>query len=340
MEGGQSELSADEESRPIAVGSSVRDLKPKDQRLDPGQNVAEILYAHDIGSLPEFSGRDVFCFENSSEKAGRKLRERRFTSLITVMKTPTTRTIRPSAAALAAVAALLLAACSAPAAGRSPGRRVILFIDQSASIDRDQRREWQNDADSLVRGIRDGWSVSIYGIHDHTLESAPLFEVDIPAVSSDGTFRTAACRNAAIQTARQGALAAVEKALNTGGAARTDIFSALDRVHPDPRSRPTTIVFFSDMLNSTPELNMEHPGSVTLQNVGALIPSLARRHLWRKDSLAGTEVYCVLNSIEIGRSGPAVDRRVQQVFYENLFGALSAKLIRYETTLGGDNAAR
>jgi hypothetical protein len=256
------------------------------------------------------------------------------------MTTHAARTTPPFAAVLAAVVALLLMACSTPAADRIPGRRLILFFDQSASIDRDQRRQWQNDANSLVRGIHDGWSVSIYGIHDHTLESAPLFEVDIPMFASDGTSKTALARNAAIQTARQAALAAVEKALETGGAARTDIFSALDRVHPDPRCRPTTIVFFSDMLNSTPELNMERAGSVTLQNIATLIPSLARRHLWRKDSLAGSEVYCLLNSIEIGRNGPAVDRRVQQVFYENLFGALSAKLARYETSLGGDYASR
>src|SRR5271157_5878996 len=126
------------------------------------------------------------------------------------MTAHTARTTPPFAVALAAVVALLLAACSTPAAERSPGRRVILFIDQSASIDRDQRRQWQNDANGLVRGIRDGWSVSIFGIHDHTLEAAPLFEVDIPTFASDGTSKTAAARNAAIQTARQSALAAVD----------------------------------------------------------------------------------------------------------------------------------
>jgi hypothetical protein len=256
------------------------------------------------------------------------------------MTTHAVRTTPPFAPALAAAVALLLAACSTPAADRSSGRRLILFFDQSASIDRDQRRQWQNDANALVRGVRDGWSVSIYGIHDHTLEAAPLFEVDVPMFAADGTSKTAAARNNAIQTARQAALATVEKALDTGGAARTDIFSALDRVHPDPHSRPTTIVFFSDMLNSTPELNMERAGSVTLQNISTLVPSLARRHLWRKDSLAGSEVYCVLNSIEIGRNGPAVNRRVQRVFYENLFGALNAKLARYETSLGGAYASR
>jgi len=33
------------------------------------------------------------------------------------------------------------------------------------------------------------------------------------------------------------------------------------------------------------------------------------------------EVYCGLNSIDIGRGSPAVDRRIQRVFYKTLFGA-------------------
>jgi len=103
-----------------------------------------------------------------------------FDSLIRVMKTPTSRVTPRFAAVLSAVMPLLLAACATQAADRSPGRRLILFLDQSASIDRGQRRQWQNDAGGLVRGVGDGWSISIYGIHDHTLEAAALFEVHVP----------------------------------------------------------------------------------------------------------------------------------------------------------------
>ncbi len=138
-----------------------------------------------------------------------------FDSLIRVMKTPTSRVTPRFAAVLSAVMPLLLAACATQAADRSPGRRLILFLDQSASIDRGQRRQWQNDAGGLVRGVGDGWSISIYGIHDHTLEAAALFEVDVPVFASDGTYKTAAARNAAIQRARQEALASGEKALDT-----------------------------------------------------------------------------------------------------------------------------
>jgi hypothetical protein len=37
-------------------------------------------------------------------------------------------------------------------------------------------------------------------------------------------------------------------------------FNAIDRVRRDPHNRPTTVVFFSDMLNSMPELNMSTRG--------------------------------------------------------------------------------
>jgi hypothetical protein len=292
---------------------------------------------HNLNSLSKLWGKRWEPQRTPSKKVPRPARAYAFETIHGM--TTHTRSTPAFAPPLAVVTSLLLAVCSARAGDHAPGRRLILFFDQSASVDREQRRQWQNDANHLVSCIRDGWSASIYGIHDHTLEAAPLFEIDIPVFSSDGTSKTLAAKNAAIQRARQAALTAIEQALAKGPAARTDIFSALDRVHPDPQSRPTTIVFFSDMLNSTPELNMERAGSVTLLNIDALIPGLARHHLWRQGFLAGAEVYCVLNSIEIGRSGPAVDRRVQKVFYETLFGALSAKLVRYETSLGGVYAA-
>jgi hypothetical protein len=235
--------------------------------------------------------------------------------------------------------ALFLAACTSPSPTR-PGRRLIIFFDQSGSIGADQRRQWLHDATGLVQSIGGGSSIVICGIHDHTLDAAPLFEADVPIFRDDGTSKTLAERNAAIQAARRGAMAALEEALNQGGAARTDVFSAIDRVHPDVNGRATTIAFFSDMLNSTAELNMERAGSVTLQNIPALIGKVARLHMWQKDTLRGCQVYCVLNSIELGGHGPQVDRRVQQLFYQNLFEALGGKLVRYETSLGGLYASR
>ncbi len=133
---------------------------------------------------------------------------------------------------------------------------------------------------------------------------------------------------------RDGALAAIRKALESAGnAARTDVFSAIDRVQPDPRSRPTAVYFFSDMLNSTPDLDMERSGAITRANAGEQIRRLARKDAWSNGLLAGVDVYCVLNSIESGHGGPAIDRLTQRFFYDALFQALGAHLLTYDTHL-------
>jgi hypothetical protein len=93
------------------------------------------------------------------------------------------------------------------------------------------------------------------------------------------------------------------------------------------------IFFFSDMLNSTPDLDMETPRTLTRANIRDRVEQLAQRHSWRSGQLAGAEVYCLLNSISSGKRGPAVDRLTQQIFYKSLFESLGARLISYDTNL-------
>jgi hypothetical protein len=243
--------------------------------------------------------------------------------------------VAASAALLAVFAPIFLVGCSAQGRVQEPGRRSIVFLDLSASVDYEQRRLWGRDAARVVDALAGGCGVAVLPIHDHTLEAAPLFEGEVPQWLSDATFDVASRQKAALVQTRDGASAAIRKALDgDGGAIRTDIFSAIDRIRPDPNARRTAIYFFSDMLNSTSDLNMERPGSLTRSNAAEQIQNLARRHAWRPGILAGVEVYCVLNSIESGHSGPAVDRLTQRYFYEALFKALGARLVTYDTHLG------
>jgi hypothetical protein len=181
------------------------------------------------------------------------------------------------------------------------------------------------------------------------MDAAPLFEADIPALSGDATSETAEGQHLALTKARAGAKDAIEKGLGEGAAARTDIFSTVDRIHPDSRQRHTLIFYFSDMLNSTPDLNMEIRGSLTRPTITSQLQNLARRHYWRQGQLAGAQVYCILNSVESGHRGPALDRLTQKAFYAALFDALGAHLMVYDTHLtdsifnipgGSDVAAR
>lgn len=243
------------------------------------------------------------------------------------------RTAAP-AALLAVFAPLFLVGCSADGSVHESGRRSFVFLDLSGSVDQEQRRLWASDAGRLVDRLSGGSGIAVYAIHDHTMEAAPLFEGEIPEWNRDATYEVAARQKAELVRTREGASAAVRKALDSGGdAARTDIFSAIDRYQPDPHSRPTAIYFFSDMLNSTPDLNMEHAGALTRGNAAEQIQKLARKHQWRTGLLKGVDVYCVLNSVASGHRGPAVDRLTQRTFYQGLFEALGARLVTYDTHL-------
>jgi hypothetical protein len=235
----------------------------------------------------------------------------------------------------ALAAAIVLAGCSAKGSEGQPGLRLIVFLDQTASINAAQRAAWMKEAAGLASQIAPGSSIAIYPIHDRTMDAAPLFAADIPAAPDDATADEARAQHSALVGAREGARAAIETGLNAGGASQTDIFSTIDRIQPDPRQRRTVIVYFSDMLNSTPDLNMEARGTIKRSDIPAKLEGLARRHYWQPGQLAGDEVFCILNSIDSGQREPAVDRLTQRVFYDALFQALGAQLKSYETHLVG-----
>jgi hypothetical protein len=249
---------------------------------------------------------------------------------------PLTKT---TATILAALALLGFAGCSARGGPREPGARLVIFLDQSASINGAQRGLWLREAGKLLKVIAGGWGVTIFPIHDQTSGAAALFEADVPEWDPDATLEVAAAQKAALVRARRGAEAAVRKALESGGAARTDVFSAIDRLRPDSKRTRTVVVLFCDMLNSMPELNMERSGVLTSASAAGHIRNLARRHGWSNSQLAGVEIYCILNSVESGQSGPATDRLTQRAFYDALFRAMGARLALYDTNFGSQGFA-
>jgi hypothetical protein len=254
------------------------------------------------------------------------------------------------AAGLSVLTALAASGCSAHGESRVSGRSLFVFLDLSGSITDAQRTLWKREAARLANGLGDDSNIAVYAIHDHTMDAARLFEAEIPAPLSDGTRTAAEKQKAARSEARKGALAAIVGALDSGGQAPvTDVFSAIDRVHSTRDGRRLQIVFFSDMLNSTPDFNMELPGALSRSTLRDRIVQLAQRHSWHSGQLAGAEVYCLLNSIASGRRGPAVDRLTQQAFYQALFESLGARLIAYDTDIsakftpsaeGGRNVAQ
>ena len=243
----------------------------------------------------------------------------------------------PKRSVLAAV--LACAALCGTACGRAPGRpsglRLYAFVDRSASIRPGQQSQWERDSQRLTRAIGPGWGVTVFAVHDQTLSAGPLFTAEIPPRSGDEGVDELRRLKAAVRAARAGASQAFTKAFREPGkSSATDLFGAVDRILPDSEGRPTVAVFFSDMIHSTDEFDMER-GPLPGDGDAALFKTLAVRHFWRPETLRGVRVYCLLNSRGSGERGP--HRLVLKRFYQRLFAALGADLALFDTHVNSWN---
>src|SRR5437899_1434526 len=112
---------------------------------------------------------------------------------------------------------MLFAGCGADPVSPDPGHRVVIFLDLTASVDHEQRAIWLRDASALVQTLKGGWGVSVFAIHDHTMDAAPLFAAEIPQWQEDAPLDVAGPQKAALVRARRGANEAIQKALNDTG---------------------------------------------------------------------------------------------------------------------------
>ncbi len=214
------------------------------------------------------------------------------------------------------------------------GLRMYVFVDDSASVSPAQRAMWQRDAERLLHRIGPGWHITMFPVNGQTGAAGALFDMEVPALSSDPQLDERQHNRALLLRTREGVKGAFGRAFTEGGHAEsTDILSAIDRIHPDSSGRTTAVVFFSDMLNATRELNMERADRFGRDRFAGVIQSAAQNHNWSSDQLRGIDIYCVLNSAGLRDSGASALRRVSREFYEALFSALGGRLRLFETQL-------
>jgi len=230
-------------------------------------------------------------------------------------------------------AAFVMAGCDTPRK-KPAGCRLAAFVDLSASVTAAQRNAWLQQATTVVEGLDNGCGISIYALHDQTASAAPLYAGEMLERAEDPGHAELIRYNHSVAEVQENAGRAFALAFTQPGRALvTDIFSAIDRVRSDVKGRRTTVVFFSDMLNSTPILNLEAPPALDAAAIPDRIQAIAEKHNWNSRTLHGAEVYCILNSLDSGARQPVTDRRTQQHFYQALFRALGAKLMLYDTHL-------
>jgi hypothetical protein len=225
---------------------------------------------------------------------------------------------------------LVLALCPAPVRANEPGTRFLVFFDLSSSVaerDRDRWASWLKS--NVIQTLRPGDALSIYPVHDRTLGAAALYAGALSPLPRDRGIQAAAEAARAVARVRADATAALAAALKqVTRTSQTDLFSALDRYETDITGRRMVVVFLSDMLHAAPDANLE---SRRLTDIPAALKSLSAQRRWKSDQLMGAHVYCVLNGETAGQAAAANDRRTLKTFYEALFAAVGARLMRFDT---------
>ena len=151
-------------------------------------------------------------------------------------------------------------------AAPAPARQYIVGIDISGSRTPTQLRDARALMESLIASLSYGDRLVLIETYQGGRDDAERWEVSLPA-SSDPSNPTISEREGA-EEARAAALAVLPTFFDPRRMKEirsTDLIQTLYRAsdYARGRSRDSTVVLLlSDMLNATPELNMEKPGGV------------------------------------------------------------------------------
>ncbi|MCK4303626.1 MAG: hypothetical protein KAY24_05245 [Candidatus Eisenbacteria sp.] len=209
----------------------------------------------------------------------------------------------------------------------------LIFIDQTGSISSvAQRNHWvQLLIDEVLGCMQPGDCIQIFAIHDRTRDAAPLYMGKISAVPQDAVMGELQRARSEMTVVRREAGEAIQRAMTIKKAAKaTDLLGAIDRCHADPCKWHTKLIFASDMLHSSSDINLERT-ALPENGIGNLVAALLARHGWPGSTLAQVQVYCLLNNVPPGASRPVNGRRILRQFWTELVISLGGELVCFET---------
>lgn len=215
----------------------------------------------------------------------------------------------------------------------APSTDWVVLMDLSGSIQKDQREQWVESCMRIFKKMEPGDSIIVLGISDHTTESAPIFQR-----STSRPKEGYLAERKSLMTMRalreEGPQEVRRNFNNLKPSKSTDILGSLERLPPLREGRMRVVTFFSDMLHSTRQINLErtHLGQST-ESWGDLFRRAAKFYRWNSDVLEATKVICVLEDIPPGGENPRNNRRVLRGFWTVVFESLGAELVWFESYL-------
>lgn len=228
------------------------------------------------------------------------------------------------AAAICAV--MLVGAVPVAAAGSGRPVQLVLFLDCSPSVSPSQLKRWIEQGHGQIAQLMPGDAVQIYVLHDNTATASEAFDKTAPAGDTFSARRT-------LLSIRRDAAEALACPSGEGRGRDTDILAALDRIHRDT-ARDTVVLFFSDMLHSKGDPDIERRALPQSDRIPELARSVARRRGWVPDMLKGVVVRCVLNGMAQGAKAQSPNSRPSiEMFYRALFESVGARLDSFGTSV-------
>jgi len=209
------------------------------------------------------------------------------------------------------------------------GVRWVVLLDLSGSVTDEQRRGWAQIVDERVGPrLKPCDSASVFGVHEASTTAAPLFVGSIRGPRDSEYLLIRLEVLAAVKKMRETLIDAVSSAsAGQGGAQRTDLLGALDRVSPTD-GQPTWVIVFSDGLHVAGDLNME--SKPMAGRVDDYVRSVVTRRGWARDQFQNASAVIVLpghrGALKV-RNGPETVRE----FWAALFAATGGQLVSCET---------
>lgn len=222
----------------------------------------------------------------------------------------------------------------ASAQPRQAQQTYIIWIDITRSIKQTDIQRWHATFErNLLPTIACGDRVVLFPIQKDTTQSAPWMEWVTTSLDDEPTkSELLACRKAQAELKRRVRTLFQELEARPTTAGLTDILGTLERLdsyRPRLGQGPITVLYLSDMVQASPELNLEKV-KLSEEKIGPLTDEIIARHKQALAGWAGVTVRCWLNKLDADAASPLNAQPILRMFYHTLFLKTGSTLSEFQ----------
>lgn len=229
---------------------------------------------------------------------------------------------------------LSFAGWSVAAEPARPATTYLIWLDVTKSIKQTDLQRWQATVErNLLSTIACGDRVVLFPIQKDSTQSAPWMEWVTTSLDDEPTkSELLACRKAQAELKRKVRVLFQELEAAPTTAGWTDILGTLERLdsyRPRLGQGPVTVLYLSDMIQASAELNLEKV-KLSEKKIGPLTDEIVARHQQALAGWAGVTVRCWLNTLEADAASPLNAQPMLKAFYNALFTKAGGTFVEFQ----------